>query len=154
MNDKIENTQKFNTFFIVSIGLVIATGRIIFPESDQNTILILMAVVNVAALGIVLLFIFNGIYSKTFYKIESSGIYTTSKKRLRTMLFSFFSLLIFFYTLWGIFYVMKLKTAKWNDALSIVALAFSIATDGLVEYEAVAIYKILNKINRRFFKRK
>lgn len=143
-----------NSMFIVFTGLIIAVGRFLLGgidviANDDQHILIVMALVNYIALGFVLLLLYNDFCKKCKEKINSFGIETSVKKKCNNVFFIFSAVLLSVYLIFGILYMVILKTADLNDAISILALALSIATNGLVNDYADNYYKWVLKIAKK-----
>lgn len=150
----MNNSKNRNSMFIVVTGFIISLSRILFGKiepslNNDNYILIIMAVVNYIALGFVLLFLYNAFCQKCKNKISSSGLDTTLKKNCNKMIFVFSSILLTLYLIVGILYMTVYKTSDLNDAISIIALAISIATNGLVDDYSDSYYKIVLRIAKK-----
>lgn len=146
---------KKHPIFIVSTGIIIALGRFLMHEITDDTIknyvnLVFMAVVNFVAFGIVILFIHSEAQIYCEKKINASGISTIDKKKkLKILNFISFSVMILYLSL-GILYIVVFRDADLNDAISIVALSFSIATNDL----SVSLGKIYFNFCKKNKKRK
>lgn len=138
--------------FILFTGLIVALGRLLFPEENEKDILIFMALVNYIALGFVFLFLHISILCDCKEKINNSGIDTKKKKIKKILLdiFSFIYLLI--YLIVGLYYILEFKTGARNDAISIIALVISIASSNLEIFFTNIHYKTINTIILMFEK--
>lgn len=146
-----------NSMFIVVTGFIISLSRFLFGtiESSLNNdeyILIIMAVVNYVALGFVLLFLYNAFCQECKNKISSSGLDTTLKRKCNKLIFIISFILLILYLIVGILYMTIYKTSDLNDAISIIALAISIATNGLVDDYGHDYYKIVLRITKKMMK--
>ena len=140
-----------NSIFIVFTGVIIAFGRYLLGEIDTKLgdgqhILIVMAVVNYIALGLVLLFLHNDFCRVCKSKISSSGMDTNLKKKCHYVVLIISSLLSLVYLVFGILYIIEFKTSNFNDVISIIALTVSIAASGLVEDCKDGYYRLVLKI--------
>lgn len=135
-------TNKSKPLFIVAVGLLLALGRylldsISLESVNDEFILLIMAIINYIAFSVVILFLGIGVSNKCSVDINETGVSTQIKKQRIKILnivltIACISLMIIF--IWvGFEYLMQWKSAAWNDMLAIVALAISIANDGLVE---------------------
>lgn len=139
-----------NSLFIVFTGIIIAVCRFILGSietkaGDDYHILIIMAVVNYVALGFVLLFLYNDFYTTCNCNISERGLDTALKKSCRSVMFMYSSILLISYLILGILYMQIFKSADLNDVISIVALALSIATNGLIDDYKDSYYKLVIK---------
>ena len=134
--------NKSKPLFIVAVGLILALGRylldsISLESVNEEFILLIMAIINYIAFSVVILFLGVGVSNKCQVDIKDTGVSTQMKnqriKTLNTVLtIACIALMIIF--IWvGFEYLRQWKSAAWNDMLAIVALAISIANDGLVE---------------------
>lgn len=154
----MNNFKNRNSMFIIFTGIIIALGRFLLgtiksPLNSDDSILIIMAVVNYVALGFVLLFLYNEFCQRCKNKISTCGLGTEMKKKCNNIVFTFSTVLIIIYLLFGILYMMFFKTSGLNDVLSILALATSIATNGLVCDYGDDYYKLVLKISKTKFKK-
>lgn len=140
--------QKHNALLTIVIGIIVAIGRIRLIERNQNDITTIMSVVNVVAFGFVFIILCNDIYNKVNHRIINSGIDTSRKKEMKIIVEVLFLLFFGSFSIIAIEYVIKFKTATYNDAISIIALALSIANDGFVDCIESPTYKIVSLINK------
>lgn len=112
-------------------------------QNKDFVVLILMAAVNYIAIAIVLLVIFNSAINNCKNKIDKSGIETVKKRQSKRELTITSYILTAVYLILGIVYMLWLKTSDLNDAISIVALSISIATDELSVLFENMFYKII-----------
>lgn len=132
--------------FIFFTGLIIAIGRLLFSNTSEEEILILMAVINYIALGFVLLFLHIAILNNCKEKLNRCG-FETKQKKSRQFLFNLFSVvLLFLYLIMGTLYVVYIKTTAINDAISIIALSISIASYNFEKILTKVQYKLVNSI--------
>lgn len=129
---------KEHPMFVVFTGLIIALGRILIGsvgagKIKEYIVLIIMAIINYVALGIVILVIHSGSQMFCKKKIRDSGIDTSEKKKKSRRLEGISAGIILAYLIIGYIYLGYLRTADLNDAISIIALALSIATNDLIE---------------------
>lgn len=151
MNNSVELTsnQKHNSLLTVVIGIVVAIGRIKLNEQNESDIVTIMAVVNVVALGFVLIILFNDIYNNVQGKITTYGTSNSNTKRMKIILEILFIVLLCLFGLFGVRYVIEFRSTTFNDAMAIIALAISIANDGFVQCVDDPAYNficILNKL--------
>ncbi len=146
------NSSNKNSMFIVVTGIIIAVSRFLLGKvknilfiKDQY-VLIVMAVVNYIALGVVLLFLYNELYKRCKNKITSAGLNTAIKKKSNNVMSVISMFLLVVYLLIGTLYMIVLKTSDLNDVISILALAISIATNGLIDDYSNEFYKMILKI--------
>lgn len=149
----MNNKKSKNSMFIVFTGIIIAVCRFILGNietatSDDSHILIVMAVVNYIALGFVLLFLYNDFCNICKENVNMRGLDSTLKKRCNLIIFICSFILLFLYLLFGILYVLVFKSSDLNDVLSIIALAISIATNGLLEEYKNSYYRFIVKISK------
>lgn len=140
-----------NSSFIVIVGILIATGRLLIGKlnidnSNELYILVVMAIVNYVAFGFVLLFLNNDFNLSVENKINSSGIPTSKKQNSKKILHFFNIIYLITYLIIGILYIYKYYNATLNDMISIIALSVSIANDGLVEAYSKKYYLFINKL--------
>lgn len=136
-------SYKENGLFVFFTGLIIAIGRLLFSNESAEEILIFMAIINYIALGLVLLFLHIKILNKCNTKLTDSGFVTKQKKR-RNFYFNFFSIiLLLIYLYMGIIYIKYIKTTASNDAISIVALSISIASNNLEILSTKIYYQLI-----------
>ena len=136
--------------FIVVVGFIIAIGRLILgsiSNISDDVILLIMAIVNYIALGFVLLFLHNDIVTICYTKITEAGIDTAKKKKRRFITNTFSGIYLCIYCVVGILYLFLLKTSDMNDAISILALAISIATTELGIKIGNLHYKLIIKLS-------
>ncbi len=136
--------------FIVVIGFIIAIGRLILgsiSNISDDAILLIMAIVNYIALGFVLLFLHNDIVTICYDNITKAGIDTAKKKRRKAITNVFSGIFLCIYFVGGILYLLFYKTSDMNDAISILALAISIATTGLSIKIGNLYYKLIIKLS-------
>lgn len=144
---------KKHPMFVVSTGIIIALGRLLMHSIADDTTknyvnLVFMAVVNFIAFGIVILFIHSEAQVYCEKKINASGISTTDKKhKLKILNFISFSVM-FLYLVLGILYIIILRDADLNDAISIVALSFSIVTNDLAISLGRIYFRFCKKNNK------
>ena len=146
------NSSNKNLMFIVVTGIIIAVSRFLLGKvknilfiKDQY-VLIVMAVVNYIALGVVLLFLYNELYKRCKNKITFAGLNTAIKKKCNNVMSVISMFLLVMYLLIGTLYMIVLKTSDLNDVISILALAISIATNGLIDDYSNEFYKMILKI--------
>lgn len=155
----MNNSKNRNSMFIVFTGIIISLSRFLLGTietsiNDDKHILIIMAVVNYVALGFVLLFLYNGLCKECKDKISSCGLETAVKKKCHSIVFIFSAILLTTYLVLGVLYMTLFKTNDLNDVISIMALAISIATNGLVDDYAEGYYKLILKIVKSITKPK
>lgn len=151
MNNSVELTsnQKHNSLLTVVIGIIVAIGRTKLNEQNEGDIVTIMAVVNVVALGFVLIILFNDIYNNVQGKITTYGTSNSNTKRMKIILEILFIILLCIFGLFGVRYVIEFRSTTFNDAMAIIALAISIANDGFVQCVDDPVYNficILNKL--------
>lgn len=155
--------KQYNSTFIVCTGIILAIGRIalgyivdnssindtVINSPKEDAILIVMALVNYIAFGVVLFFLNKDFVKKFDERINKSGLNTNQKKdrnKAKSKLFSLFFLIYFFL---GVIYVLYLKSNDLNDAISILALAISIASNGLVEDYSTQYFNYIKKSSEK-----
>lgn len=147
--------QNKRGFFILICGVIMTLVRVIgekFDNTDGDFILLLMAAFNIIALGIVILQMMNDMNSKIFSKMEAAYLSEKDKKincRILDIINRIFWLLFFAFCF---FYVLRLRSAVWNDVFTIFALSLSIASSRLVSEYYSDMYKIIEKISNLFKK--
>lgn len=149
----MNNYNNKNSMFIVATGIILSIGRFLLgmidkASEDSKAILVVMALVNYIALGVVFLFLYNEFYKKCRNKIDSSGVTTSIKKKSKKVITIFSAILTIVYLLVGIIYVAWLKTSDLNDVISILALSVSIATNGLIDNYGDDFYKLVLRITK------
>lgn len=135
-----------NAGFVAITGIIIAFCRLILgniASITDDVILAVMALVNYVALGFVLLFLHNDIISTCLINIDSSGISTKEKTRAKGFIKIVSVVFLIAYLVIGIIYTAFSKSSNWNDAISIFALALSIASSGLAKTYSSWYYKFL-----------
>lgn len=137
-----------NGIFIVLTGIIIACGRILFDEKQADDILIVMAIINYVALGFVLLFLHIKILDNCYSRIVSAGVDTNEKKSRKKVLNICSFIFFLIYLLAGSLYITVFKSAKFNDAISIFALALSIATDNITIGLSDSFYRLIVNISK------
>ena len=148
-----------NSMFIIITGVIIAASRLMLgcikdsTQKDQ-AVLIVMAVVNYIALAFVLLFINNDVISYCKEKIDKAGLDTNIKKNRKKIINTLSTIYLCIYFIVGILYIVYLKSSDLNDAISIIALVFSIATNGLVNDFSPLYYKFIVNLSLLFTKKK
>lgn len=136
--------------FIIITGVIIAVGRVVLSnikDLPEAAVLVVMALVNYIALGFVILFLYNGIKKYCNDKIEKAGIETVIKKKRRYIIGGSSFILLCIYLIVGVLYMKVLKSGVLNDVISIIALAVSIASDGLTEDISPPFYGIVVKLS-------
>ena len=151
MSKKIHKNK--NSMFIVITGILLAVGRytidkVLEDTVNQQYILIIMAILNIVALGFVLLILCNGLSRDCCDRIEKAGLFTNQKRRCKRILRISSFILLFVYLVYGIIYIKKLRSAAMNDVFSILALAISIANDGIIEDYGSLFYKVVLKTSK------
>lgn len=152
---KMENESKYqghNSLLTIVVGIIVAIGRIKLEEKNTDDLIIIMSVVNTVAFGFVIVLILNDIYNSVKLRITNSGVSTATKKINKRILEILFLSFFAFFAYLGIYYVTTFKSAKYNDAMSIIALAFSIATDGFVNLVSTPTYRFVLFINKSYEK--
>ena len=137
--------MKNNNFdFIICSGILIALVRLLLSHSiDPNVILIFMAAVNYIAIFLVLFDIRQNILQYCIDKIEKAGCSTHTKAKMQRALKNFSIIFIIAYLLLGIMYIVFFKTTDLNDFISIIALAFSIASQKFTDSMKYSIFQLL-----------
>lgn len=148
--------RKNNSMFIIVTGTIISSGRLMlgYIENNDEAILIVMALVNYIALAFVLLFINNDIANYCQEKINKAGIDTAQKKERKLVLYSLSTIYLCIYLIIGMLYIIYWKSNDLNDAISIIALALSIATNDLVISFSPLYYKCIINLLSIFKKRR
>lgn len=137
-----------NAGFVAITGIIIAFTRLVLGNINSisdDVILIIMALVNYVAFGFVLLFLHNDINNICLNNINNSGISTEEKTKAKSLIKIFSGIFLIAYFIIGILYTAFFKSNNWNDAISIVALAFSIASSGLANTYSSWYYNFLVK---------
>lgn len=147
-----ESKQRFYSFFIVIIVIIVAYGRIQIDSKSETDIVIIMSVVNIVAMGFVLFFFINDLRKSCTARIKQSGIDTKTKKRMYIMLSALVIIFLFFYSYFSILYLRKFKNAAYNDVLSIIALSVSIANNGLIEDLIKPLFNLLKNTDKHYNK--
>lgn len=146
--DKSLSSKKHYSLLTIVIGAIVAIGRIKLNSNNDEDITTIMSVVNVVAFGFVLILLCNDVYDLVKQKISSSGVSTTNKRNMKIILEILFLLFLGMFTFYGVKYVIEYKCATYNDAISILALAISIANDGFVKCIENPLYKVICLINK------
>ena len=138
--------------FIIITGIIIASSRLMLGYIESSTqkdeaVLIIMAVVNYIALAFVILFLNNDLISYCKEKINKAGIDTNEKKKRKGIIYILSAIYLFIYFILGMLYIVYLKTNDLNDAISIIALTFSIATNGLKDDLSPLYYKFISNLS-------
>lgn len=137
-----------SSMFIIFTGVIIAVGRLVLGNVESSfpkdiAVLVVMAVVNYIALAFVLLFINYDLINYCNEKIEKAGIDTKQKKNRKKILYLLSVIYLCIYLTIGMLYVIYLKSNDLNDAISIIALALSIASNGLKDNFSPIYYKFI-----------
>lgn len=135
--------RKEKGIFIIFTGILIAITRTFLNEENQDDILVIMAVINYVALGFVFLFLQIKVMNNIKDNIKNSGINTTNKEIRKSIGNIGSSILLFAYFIFGYVYIGELKSAEYNDALSIFALSLSIASENLEDTLSKLFYKFI-----------
>ncbi len=139
--------KRTSGIFIIITGILIAIGRILLNDNNSLDLLTVMAIINFIALGFVFLFLVNNLVYNCKRRIDNSGL-DSKEKRSRLSMLNFISLIFLtLYLILGILYITKFKANKYNDAISIFALALSIATDNIVDGFTTSIYNMTKKLS-------
>lgn len=141
--------EKGSSRFVVIVGIIIAFGRILLggiDELPEMAMLIIMALVNYIALSFVLLYLCIDISNVCQKKTEKSGLATQEKNRILAINKVVSGILLLTCLVLGICYVLFFISGTMNDAISILALAVSIASNELAEFLGSRYYKVLVKI--------
>lgn len=146
-----------NSIFIVISGIIISVSRIILGKIENApakdlAILIIMAVINCVAFGFVILLLFNDLNEYVNEKLTKSGMETSKKKRCKILMYIISFIFLSLYLIFGILYLLYFKSNNLNDAFSILALAISIATNGLVNGFKLTYYNIIIKLSSKSIK--
>lgn len=155
-----KNNKDQNSIFIIIVGIIICIGRfglgqISFQFINNEFILVIMAIINYVALGFVLVFLIDDLKNDCQDRISNAGLTTDIKKKCVRILKMHKGIFLCIYFLFGIFYMLELKSSEWNDVLSIFALAVSIANNGVVNDFGKSFYiYILNLSKKSFLKLK
>lgn len=137
-----------NAGFVVFTGFIIAFSRLVLgniQSISDEVILIVMALVNYIAFGFVLLFLHNDVNYICLNSINNSGILTDEKIKAKSLMKIISGILLIVYLIIGILYIAFFKSSNWNDAISIIALTFSIASSGLANTYSSWYYNFLVK---------
>lgn len=140
-----------NSVFILSVGCLIGLGRGILgyiAKDNEQIITFVMAIVNYVALGFVLLFLYNGFSNDFNGRLAKAGLSSAVKKRRKGVKRFIGMILVVVYSVSGMLYIAIFYNADGNDVLSIIALAISIANDGLIEYFGGDFFKIIKKLSK------
>ncbi len=129
MNDS--NIEKSKSLFIIAAGIIIGIGRGCLNDANEENVIIIMGIINCIALGIVFLFLHFDVWKGCNKQIKNAGINTTIKDKCRNLLFLWYTICSVLFTIITVAYIIRGCTAKINDIISIIALAFSIASEGL-----------------------
>lgn len=150
-----------NSLFIVGSGIILAAGRLILGNLEntqlnvhEDYILVIMAIVNYVAMGFVILFLYNDIFAKFEENLKKAGLDTSFKKKCRRTAHIISAVLLLVYVVTALLYIYYFKTSDLNDAISIFALALSIASVGITEKYAVKYYKMIVQITKKSSKKK
>lgn len=146
-----------NSMFIVISGIIISVSRIILGKIENTpakdlAILVIMAVINCVAFGFVILLLLNDLNEYVNEKLTKSGMETTKKKRCKRLMYITSFIFLSLYLIFGILYLLYFKSSNLNDAFSILALAISIATNGLVNGFKLTYYNIIIKLSSKSIK--
>lgn len=147
-NSEHSSNQKHNSLLTIVIGIIVAIGRIKLNEQNESDIVIIMAVVNVVALSFVLIILFNDIYNSVHKNILDFGTSNSNIKIMKIILEILFILLLCIFGLLGAKYVIEFRNATYNDAMSIIALAISIANDGFVQCVNDPFYRFICELSK------
>lgn len=146
-NSEVKKQQ--SSIFIVTIGIIVSIGRYILEDVNADSIVIFMAIVNIIALGIVVLFAIHNTFVICQRKIQCAGIHTNDKKNRTKYTECLLIVVLLLYAVFGIVWMNNCISGKTNDILSIVTLALSIAGDGVAELMARIIYYLVKKVSRK-----
>ncbi|MEY8265143.1 hypothetical protein AALA79_02000 [Lachnospiraceae bacterium 64-25] len=147
-----------NSIFIIATGILIAISRLMLGNIENSlqkdqAVLIVMALVNYIALAFVLLFICKDLNDYCDEKINKAGISTDQKKNRKRTSLILSAIYLCVYLIVGMLYIIYFKSSDLNDAISIIALAFSIATNGLIDDFSPSYYKFIVKLSSIFTKK-
>lgn len=140
-----------NSVFIIFTGVLIAITRFILGKIDDipdSVLLLIMALINYVAFGFVLLFLYRDIIQRCRISLQNAGIITAQKKKANIIVSFLSSILSLLYLCMGMLYIIYLKSSDLNDAISIIALAISIASSGLTEICSQLFYKLIIKLSK------
>ena len=145
-----------HSLFIVFTGIIISIGRVVIefiPSNDNNTqgtdyILATMAMINFIAFGLVIYFLFKDLTNIVISRISQSGISTEEKRKRRKYINIPLFIFLFIYLIFGIIYITMLRSSLLNDVMSILALALSIASNGIIDEYGDTYYKLIIKVSK------
>lgn len=152
--DKSSYNQKHYSLLTIVIGIIVAIGRIELNSNNEEDITTIMAVVNIVAFGFVFIIFSCDVYNLVKDRILKSGKNTKDKKYLKIILEIVFLIFLGIFAYFGIKYVASYRCATYNDVISIIALALSIANDGFVKCVENPTYQFICLINKFFYKAK
>lgn len=143
--------------FIIITGILIAVGRLILGRIENSSqkdqaVLIVMALVNYIALAFVFMFMCKDLNDYCNEKIDKAGIDTDQKRYRKRIAFILSVIYLCIYLIMGLLYILFFKSGDLNDAISIIALALSIATNGLRDAFGPFYYKFIIKLSSVFKK--
>lgn len=151
----MSSSKSSHSLFIVFTGIIISIGRVVIefiPSKDDNTqgadyILATMAMINFIALGLVIYFLFRDLTNIVISRISQSGISTDEKRKRRKYIKIPLFIFLFIYLIFGIIYITILRSSLLNDVMSILALALSIASNGIIDEYGDTYYKLIIKVS-------
>lgn len=152
----MSSSKSSHSLFIVFTGIIISIGRVVIefiPSNDNNTqgtdyILATMAMINFIAFGLVIYFLFKDLTNIVISRISQSGISTEEKRKRRKYINIPLFIFLFIYLIFGIIYITMLRSSLLNDVMSILALALSIASNGIIDEYGDTYYKLIIKVSK------
>ena len=133
-----------NSIFIFSVGIAVSLFRIYMQYKPEEELIFVMAVINVIAFNYVILLIGTDTLELIKEKLNKSSLCFEQKDKYVKKVQYFIRL---FYCLifigMSVGYILKIRSATWNDIISILALIVSISANDISSYMSEKIYTMI-----------
>ena len=133
-----------NSPFLLIVGVLACIVRFYISGIPEDNLIMIMALINIVALDYVILILFQDAKKNIIEKLSKNNYTEKMTKTANTkMNILYFFLYVIIFALFNYIYFFHLRSASWNDSISIMALVISISSDRLSIHIGNIIYKIL-----------
>ena len=133
-----------NSIFIFSVGIAVSLFRIYMQYKPEEELIFVMAVINVIAFNYVILLIGTDTLELIKEKLNKSSLCFEQKdkyvKKVQYFIRLFYCLI---FVGMSVGYIWKIRSATWNDIISIMALIVSISANDISSYMSEKIYTMI-----------
>lgn len=135
--------MEIRILLVIAACVAFCAGR---HSIDEKDIILFMSIINVIALGLVIVTVLEQITQKCKACTEKMGYNTSIKEEVRKKVKRLNILIMLLYVATGILIMSLGSNAVCNDVISIIALAISIINIDIIKLSASLIKKYARKI--------